>query len=252
MRGELELFFLLFLRISGFFLISPLFSHRAVPKTVRLGLALATALLITPTLLQSHENALSIPLPLFSIYAVKEVALGYFFGFLFSLLIEAAAFAGQVIGTLSGFSATELFDPLSSSSNPLISRLFALLVFTLFLAFDFHHHVLYLLYESFSLVPLSTLYPFTSSLTFGILEASNQLFHQALSYAIYPFTLLILVMLLLAAFSRHLPLFWTGFPIQLLIGFGAIALATAAFPQILEKSFYEFLNLAKKFISFKT
>ncbi len=59
-------------------------------------------------------------------------------------------------------------------------------------------------------------------------------------------------MLLLAAFSRHIPLFWTGFPIQLLIGFVAIALATAAFPQILEKSFYEFLNLAKKLISFKT
>lgn len=72
------------------------------------------------------------PSPLWTLLLIKEVLVGYLIGFLFSLIFEAAALAGQVVGTLGGFSATELVDPLANSSQPLISRLFVLTVFVLF------------------------------------------------------------------------------------------------------------------------
>lgn len=176
----------------------------------------------------------------FTTQIIQEVAVGYLLGFLFSLLFEAAAFAGQLVGTMTGFSATELLDPSSNSSQPLISRLFVLTLFALFLALDLHHALLRLLYESYTTIP--------PNLTLGIVEASGRLFTHALSYALFPVTVLFIVILCFAILARFFPalqIFWTGFPIQLLIGMGAIAFAIGFFGQILQGAFNEFWSLAK-------
>lgn len=174
---------------------------------------------------------------------LKECAIGYLLGFLFSLLFEAAAFAGQLVGTLTGFSATELFDPLSNSTHPLVSRLFVLTLFALFLALDLHHPLLRLLYQSYDTLP--------PNLPMGVIEATSRLFHHAIAYALFPLTLLLVLITAFAIVSRFLPafqIFWTGLPLQLLLGFGAIALAIGFFGQILQGAFYEFYTLAKKLL----
>lgn len=246
MSNELTLFLLLFARISGFFLVSPLFSNREIPKYVRFGLALVCSLLIFPPLTTQFSFSFNQPL-LFAIQLFKELAIGYLLGFLFSLLIEAAAFAGQFIGTMMGFSASELLDPLATSSQPLLSRIFSVLVFLLFLALDLHHPLLRLLYESFETIPL-TGYPFTQGAIVALIEGSTRLFHQALNYAIFPFFILSLVIVLFAFLSRFFSIFWIGFPIQLLVGFGAIVLSVTFFGQILSQAFYEFWALTKQLL----
>ena len=127
MSNELTLFLLLIARFSGFFLLSPLFSGRAIPSNIRLGLAIACSLLIAPPLWNQHIFTIEAPAFL-AMHIVKELAIGYLLGFVFALLFEAAAFAGQVVGTLMGFSATELLDPLSSSQHPLMARFFSLVL----------------------------------------------------------------------------------------------------------------------------
>lgn len=240
MSNEFILFFALFARLIGFFLLSPLFAKRNIPVWIRFGLALCCSLLLLPPLSAQLTLTFDHPL-LLATELVQEIAIGYLLGFLFSLLFEAAAFAGQIVGTLSGFSATELLDPLYNTKEPLLSRLFALTLFALFLALDLHHALLRLLYESFT-----TIQP---TFALGIIEATSRLFVHALSYALLPLSLLLLVILCFAILARFFPalqIFWTGFPIQLLIGIGAIALAIGFFGQILQGAFQEFWMLAKK------
>lgn len=240
MSNELVLFFALFARNAGFFVVSPLFAKRAIPLWIRFGLALCCSLLLLPPL--SAQFTLKPENPaLFAAQIVQETAVGYLLGFLFSLLFEAAAFAGQVVGTLTGFSATELLSPLSNSDHPLISRLFSLTLFALFLSLDLHHILLRLVFESYTAIPLN--------LTFGVVEAFGRIFSHALSFALYPISLLLIVILCFAVLARFVPslqIFWTGFPIQLLIGFGAIAFAVGFFGQILQGAFNEFVAVAKK------
>lgn len=228
--------------MTGFFLFSPLFSERGIPTWIRFSLALACSLLLLPPLSSQITLTLDNPI-LFATEMIKEAALGYLLGFLFSLIFEAAAFAGQIVGTLTGFSATELLDPISNARSPLISKLFSLTLFALFLSLDLHHLLLRLLYESYQTT--------SSILTMGMVEATTRLFHHALTLALFPLTILLIVILCFAIISRFFPslqIFWTGFPIQLLIGFGALAVAMGFFSQILQGAFYEFWTLAKKML----
>lgn len=240
MSNELLLFFSLFARNAGFFVLSPLFARHAIPVWVRFGLALCCSLLLLPPL-SAHLSLTPEHPILFATRMLQEVAVGYLLGFLFSLLFEAAAFAGQIVGTLTGFSATELLDPLSNNEHPLISRLFALTLFALFFALDLHHVLLRLLFESYTTLPPNA--------ALATVEAAGKLFTQALSYALFPMALLFLVILCFAIIARFFPalqIFWTGFPIQLLIGFGAIAFAVGFFSQVLQGAFNEFLSIARK------
>ncbi len=127
------LYVLLLLRLNGFFLLSPLFRARGVSPAICFGVACATALLLAPPLSAvSHPVTIVETIPLL-MFAGKELCLGYLLGFFLSLLFEGAAFAGQFVGTLIGFSATELFDPASNASQPILSRFYSLALFVLFL-----------------------------------------------------------------------------------------------------------------------
>lgn len=242
MSNELSLFFVLFARLFGFFLISPLFPKGGIPVWVRFSLTLSCSLVLLPPL--STQLTLVIENPaLYGLELLKETAIGYLLGFLFSLLFESVAFAGQVLGTLTGFSATELLDPLANAKIPLLSQLFVLTLFALFLALDLHHALLRLLFDSYLTIP--------SSMPYGIIEATTRLFHHALAYAFFPLSLLLIVILCFAIIARFFPslqIFWTGFPLQLLIGIGGIAFAISFFGHILQGAFYELWSIAKKIL----
>ncbi len=232
-------FLIIFARFSGLFLLSPFFSQLGLPRWSRFTLTFATALVLFPTLTGTFELTIQDPV-YFALELIKQGALGYLIGFLFSLLFEAAAFAGQLVGTLAGFSATELIDPEANSRHPLFSRLFALTLFAFFLTLDFHHPLLRLLHESFDLLSADSL--------FEIASGSALLFKQALSYALYPLTTLLLLLFCFLTIARFFPafqIFWTGFPLQLLLGLSALAFAVGFFPHILRSAFFTLLSLLK-------
>lgn len=235
-------FLLFFARSAGFFLISPLFSKRNIPMPLRLGFAALCTLVLIPPLAISFE--VKVDSALFLLEVIKEVAIGYLLGFLFSLLFEAAMLAGQIVGTMAGFSITELFEPKGQENTSIFGKLFALTVFTLFLALDLHHHLLRFLFSSYRLIPLVPS-------TISIVEASSRLFVHGVMYAFVPLLFLSFVLVTFAVISRALPsipIFWIGFPAQLLIGIVATALALAFFSEILQKAFFEFLTLSKRIL----
>ncbi|NGX60890.1 MAG: hypothetical protein K940chlam9_00364 [Chlamydiae bacterium] len=245
MSSELALFFLLFARMLGFFLFSPFFAGRLSP-TIRFALSLTLSLLLLPPLTAKFSLGIDPPWA-FSLHLLKELGVGYLLGFLFSLLWEAAAFAGQFVGTLAGFSATELLDPAANSLSPLWSRFFSLFLFTLLFAADLHHPLLRLLYENFPF-PNSL---FETSLVQGITYATATLFTQALSYAFFPFVALSLLLLCFAVASRllpHLQIFFHGFPLQILLGLSTLAASIGYFFPLFTQAFKQFFTLARNLL----
>lgn len=228
---------LFFGRLVGFFVISPLFAKKNIPLFVRYGFASICTLALIPPL--TFKFSFQVESPLFWSLFLKELIIGYLIGFLFALLFEAAALAGQVVGTLAGFSITELFG--SGQENSIFTKLFALTLFTLFLALDLHHLLLRFIGTTFTALPL---FP-----NVELAYASSHLFSQALFYAFIPFLMLSLLLVTFAIIARALPdlqIFWVGFPLQLLIGILSVTLAMSLFGEILQKAFFEFLTLAKR------
>lgn len=244
MSNELLLATLLFARMVGLFILSPLFAGRMIPRSVRLGFALACSLSLAPSLSLKFNFTFDRSL-LFIILILQEAAIGYLIGFVFSLVFEAAGFAGQLVGTLTGLSATELFDPLSSSHHPLLARFFSLFVFTLFLVLDLHHPLLRLLFDGFSAIPPGR-YPFTWQVASGLIEASSSLFYHALQFAMIPLFFLLPLIALFAIISRFFPIFWLSFPLQLLVGLVALGSSAIFFAPILEHAFLQLNEIVKK------
>lgn len=227
---------LAFARLFSLFVLSPFFSGKSMPMSIRVAAAFGCSLCLAPPILESHTSSNHLLLHIF-----QELLVGYFIGFLFSLIFEAVAFAGQMVGTLMGLSLTELFDPLSSSYHPLLSRLFSLFLFILFFALDLHHPLLKLLWASFETIPLG----WTQNLILGLIEMTTLMFSHALEFALYPLSVLLLLIATFAAISRFFPIFWIGFPLQLVIGLIALALGLHLFPPLLRHSFYQTLEWIK-------
>lgn len=237
----------LFCRSFGFFLFSPLFSKIPIPRMVRFGMALSIAFLLAPLIAQRSEQMPSSGSLLF-LFLIKETVLGYLLGLLFSLILESAALAGQLVGTLAGFSATELFDPLSSSSYPLWSKVFTLFVAVLMFTFDLHHELIKVLYDSFSLFPFSGSL-FSENTVHVVLEGVQRFFQFTIDYAALPLLTLGALILLLAIASKMLPdfpVFWIGLPIQILIGTAILILTIEVFPLIVERAFITTKQLIEK------
>lgn len=248
MSSSLPLFIAIFCRMTGFFLLSPLLNRVPIPQTIRLCLAIGSSLLVAPSFLSSAAS-LSWS-PLFLLIMIKEVALGYILGLCFALLFESAALAGQIIGTVIGFSATELFDPRSSSSQPLIGKLTMLAIVALFFAFDLHHGWLRIVFESFSLFPIQGSL-INANLTAGVIQAMSDFFKTALSYAAFPLIAFFLFVTCLAFFGKMFPespIFWVGLPAQIIIGTAVLLVALLYFPQILETAYLETKELSQRIL----
>jgi flagellar biosynthetic protein FliR len=236
---------LLLARFCGFFLFSPLF-FKIIP-IIRLGLAIGCSLVMVPLLFQQKEVPIQQPI-LLGFIVFKELLTGYLVGFLVSLIVEGAAFTGQLIGVLMGLSATELLDPLVNSTHPLLSRFFSLAAFTLFFALDLHHQLIQLLYQTLKTIPLSESMLSLETIK-GVILAGSSLLYLILDFAFFPLVLLLSLLFIFALISRFFPIFWVGFPVQLLIGFLAIHASAHLFAPFIKNSFDQGLALLRNALS---
>ena len=203
---------------------------------IRIGLALGFSLfLVMPNLPEARLTTNLLPLLI-----TKELLIGYLLGFFFSLLFEAAALAGQIVGTLSGFSITELFG--IKREDSLFTKLFHLSLFILFFALDLHLLLLKFFFESFQVTPVF-------SMDQTLFSSLTKIFELALLYAFGPMVALTLLILTYAFLARVLPsmqIFWIGFPLQLLIGILAVCVSLPFFSEMLSQAFFEWVKAAKR------
>ncbi|HEX7070206.1 MAG TPA: flagellar biosynthetic protein FliR, partial [Rhodothermales bacterium] len=146
--------FLVFVRISGFFLAAPFFGHASVPVRVRILLAviLAYALsgLVTSPLPARVEHSFGLMASV-GIEALTGAALGFAAQFIF----WAVQYAGELLGFQMGLSLAEVFDPSQGTNANPLGRLLGWIFLLAFLLFDGHHYVLTALVGSFQALPLA-------------------------------------------------------------------------------------------------
>ncbi len=246
MLFDVSVLLILFARVLGFFLLSPLLSLIPFPPLARFGLTVAVTCLLAP--LFAEVQSFSLSSGLFLLTLLKEFFLGYLLGLILSLLLESAALAGQLIGTLSGFSATELLNPSATVSHPLWSKLFTLFVASLLFTLDLHHEILKILFNSFSIFPMQS--PLLQEKVIQtITETFTYFFHAAFQFAALPLLFLSLLLIIFALAAKMLPefpIFWLGFPFQIIVGIGTLAIAITFFSDTLQNTFFHLRHLIER------
>lgn len=234
-----------FIRTLALFAGMPVFSQRAVPLRVRVGLALFISLAAQPSLPAMPTVALD-ALPLLTLLIAQQLLIGLSMGFAVRIVFAALEFAGEIIGLQMGLNFAGFFDPATGSQGTSSSRFFGSIVAFLFIAINGHLLLINAVVQSFAAFPIG-------DEPFHFLRAAQpqawgaEIFSMGLWIALPLITMLMFVNLVLGVISRVAPqigVFSVGFPLTVSIGLiGMVAtlpLMQTPFTVVLERLLAQF------------
>ncbi|TSB46424.1 flagellar biosynthetic protein FliR [Alkalicoccobacillus porphyridii] len=238
----LPAFLLIFIRVSSFMLVLPLYSHRSVPMVFKLGLSIMLAWIMV--------LAFDIPELVFDwsyiLLVIKEISVGLAVGLVAMILLYAIQVAGGLIDFTMGFMIANVVDPQTGAQSPLTGGFLYTFALLFLLTVNGHHLMLDGIYYSYQYVPLDQL-----TLPFG----DERILNQALSIFALMFVVavqiafpiagcLFLVDLALGMVSRTVPqmnVFVVGMPLKLLVGLSLLMVYMGVFMMIVRKLFDELI-----------
>ncbi|MEQ1515218.1 MAG: flagellar biosynthetic protein FliR, partial [Usitatibacteraceae bacterium] len=141
-----------FLRVLALFMASPLFSDRAIPMRVKIGLGVAVAVVIAPTLPLQQQVSLD-SAQVFPII-LQQVLIGLALGFMVRLTMAGIEMAGELIGLQMGLSFAGFFDPQSKQDGTAVGSWLGVIAMLMFLGINGHLLLIHTLAESFTLFPI--------------------------------------------------------------------------------------------------
>lgn len=145
-------------RILGVFLVMPFLSSTILPGLVRNGIIMALSLIAIPMTVEQSQN---LPMDAMIVLGVviKEVALGFIMGFVFSIPFWGVSAAGYFIDMQRGTMSAEQFAAVITDQTSPLGNLLALLMVTLLFAsggFLMLYEVVLLSYQAW---PIDTFFP---------------------------------------------------------------------------------------------
>ncbi|MCY9872325.1 flagellar biosynthetic protein FliR [Vibrio barjaei] len=219
-------------RLTGFFIIAPLFSDRSAPVKLRILLVMVLSF-IAASLIRHDEATIIRASNEILLTTFKELLIGAAIGLLFNFLRVTFTQAGQIISMQMGLSMAVMNDPVNGDSASLISKLYGLVFILLFLSFDGHIIAVQTLFQSYHHFPLTTY--FSTNDILHIVKTLSWCFSMSLVIAIPSIGLMLLSSFTFGVLSKVAPslnIFALGFPMTIVIGILSIAINMINFGEL--------------------
>ena len=224
--SQLQLFFLIFLRVGAILISIPIFDSRGIPLFFKLSLAFAIGIVLFPLL---KLDAVPVTSDLFTlgISVAGEIFLGLAIGFSVKLIFAGIQLAGQLAGYQMGLAIANVMDPATSEQVPLLAQFNNLIGLLVFLTINAHYWFIKALSESFRLVPPLNV-NFSSSLMAHLIQLSGDMFVIALQVGAPVIAAMLITSVAFGLVARTVPqmnVFIVAMPLKigvglLFIGFG--------------------------------
>lgn len=212
------------LRIGAMLMAMPMVGTRAVPGRVRAMLAVALSVALSPILP---------PVPVWNgfdaatvLIITRELAVGISIGFLFRLIFEAGAMAGEMVAQGTGLAFAQMNDPMRGGSSGVIGQWFYLLFGLLFFTANGHLALISLVMDSYKALPIGTALPDPHAMAALAPTLALQIFRGALSLALPLTVAMLAVNLAFGVLARAAPALnpiQLGLPVSLLLGMFLLA-----------------------------
>lgn len=230
----LALFIFPFVRILALVASAPILGNKQVLARVKIGLALMLTVIIAPTLSTQPDVEAASALGL--LVLLQQLLAGLAMGFTMRLIFTAVEMSGDLAGMQMGLGFASFFDPLNASFTPVVAQFLGIIAALAFLGMDGHLYMLEALAESFKTFPISSSVP--SAMALHTLAAwGGNIFTYALQLSMPVIGALLITNLALGILTRSAPqlnIFAIGFPITLVVGFGALILSLPYLSPLLE------------------
>lgn len=201
-------------RAAAWIAICPPFSTRAIPATVKAGLALALALPV------AQSGAATLPDPATGtllLAVLSQVAVGLALGLVTLVVLSAVQAAGDVIDLFGSFSIAAAYDPMTQNQTAIFGRFNGMLLTVLLFASGGHLLLLRGFLHSYAVIPLDGM-PQVSGISDLMVHLFGGFFLAALQIAAPLVAASFLADIALGLLTRTAPslnVFSLGFPIKI-------------------------------------
>lgn len=237
-----------FFRIGSLFMAMPLLSSQVVAPRIRLILALAVTVSVAPLLptVPAVEPISGAAL----LITLQQLAIGLAMGLILQIYFAIFTSAGQFISMQMGLGMAVMVDPLNGTQIPVLSQVFQLISFLMFLALDGHLVVISIVIDSFSTIPVSSFH--ISQLDFeSLTHQVSWMFASALIMILPAIISLLIVSFTFGVMNRSAPsfnIFSLGFPLTMVAGLGILMLLTSSLPGVFIRFTRTALDLLRELV----
>jgi flagellar biosynthetic protein FliR len=227
---NLDLFILMFLRVSALIISSPIFGRRAIPNILKIGFCLFVTYIVFAT-----YNPKTVPeyggVFEFAVLCIKELLFGLVVGYVTTLFFSLVNTSGAVMDMQMGFGMVNVFDVQSNISVPVTGNLFSIIMLITFFGVNGHLKLIYLLKSTFSSIPVGTA---TLNPTLGLvaLDVFILAFVLAMNVAMPLIAAGLVGEVALGFIVRAVPqmnVFVVGIPLKIILGFMVLLLIIPVF-----------------------
>jgi flagellar biosynthetic protein FliR len=225
-------FALILVRISGLFLLSPIWGRANVPSALKICLSALLSLILIgffpPPEVFPHAS-----LPAFLFACLGEMLIGLALGFVTTLFFSIVFTAGQIIDMQIGFGMVQVYDVQQNIQIPIAGSLLNLILLLCFLMAGGHMDLIRILHNTFSYIPLGEV-RLTAALPTVVIGAFAESFVLAVQVAMPVVASGLLAEISLGIIVRTAPqmnVFVIGLPLKTLIGLVMLVLIVPVFVQ---------------------
>lgn len=224
----LPTFLLVLLRASIVIALLPVVGSKVLPARLKIGLAVAVALVLTPFLhLPFSQDKIAGTV-------AREALVGIAIGIAARAVFLAVEMAGQLVSTSMGLSMATIFNPDFGESTE-VARFYGLITTLIFLAVDAHHDLISLFVMSYDLLPpdrvdLAKLVPVVMPFFSGLLVITLKI---GAPVVVTMFIVNILMGFLTKA-APQMNVFFVAYPVYLAIGFLVLMAGAPAFVYVIQ------------------
>jgi flagellar biosynthetic protein FliR len=231
---DIEVFMLIFVRMTGLFVIAPIFGSRNIPTYCKIGFSFMTALILVNTI-KVQELYFSNIYEYF-ILVLKEFLVGITLGYVAYMIFTAIYVAGQFIDMQIGFGVVNVIDPLNSTQVSITSNFYFLLCMLVFLICRGHYILIRALFASYNYIPVGT-GVFGEDMVNDIVRVFGNIFLIAFKISA-PITISIMISeVALGIVSKTVPqlnVFMVGMPLKIILGLAVMVITIPMFLNLVE------------------
>lgn len=207
-----------FARIAGFFMVMPLFGTRLVTQRVRLYLAIATTVVVTP-ILPPMPVIEAIGLETFIIIA-QQIFIGIALGFALEILMNIFIMSGQLVAMQTGLGMAMMVDPSNGVNVAVVAQWFSVFVNLLFVTLNGHLVAIEVMSDSFFTIPVGE-GMLSGNTLMEIAKLAQWMFSAAIVLALPAVAAMLVVNIAFGVMARLAPqlnIFAVGFPVTMMLG----------------------------------
>lgn len=216
---------LLFVRMTGLFLLSPVFGRRNVPARLKAALALAMTVILSAAFPPARDFSAG-PTIAYALDVVLELLVGLLMGYATLVFFSVTNIAGQVIDVGMGLGVGSVLDPQTSMQTPLTGMLLNFTMLMYFFVNDGHLKLIRLLYTSLRIVPVGGV-QLSGNLALMAAEQFYLAFALAASLMLPMIGAALLTETAMGIMMRAVPQlndYMVGIPLKIIVGLGMLIL----------------------------